>query len=41
MLKGQHRLKPSRRSGDAQRMARLVDQEGWWKGSDKELVALF
>ena len=41
MLKGQRRLKPSKAPGETQRMARLVDQDGWWKDRDKELVSLF
>ena len=37
----QQLLKPSRGSGDAQRVARLVDQEGWWHGGREEVVPLF
>jgi diguanylate cyclase (GGDEF)-like protein len=41
MLKQQHQVKPAKASGDTQRMARLVDQEDWWRGRDKEIVLLF
>jgi diguanylate cyclase (GGDEF)-like protein len=41
LLKQQLQLKPSRGSGDAQRVVRLVDQEGWWHGGREEVVPLF
>jgi EAL domain-containing protein (putative c-di-GMP-specific phosphodiesterase class I) len=40
MLKRQHRV-GSKASGDPQRIVRLVDQEGWWRGREEEIVALF
>ena len=41
LLKQQLQVKPSRGSGDAQRVVRLVDQEGWWHGGREEVVPLF
>jgi EAL domain-containing protein (putative c-di-GMP-specific phosphodiesterase class I) len=41
LLKQQLQLRPSRVSGDAQRVVRLVDQEGWWHGGSEEVVPLF
>jgi EAL domain-containing protein (putative c-di-GMP-specific phosphodiesterase class I) len=41
MLKSQLRLRPSKVSGDVQRVGRLVDQEGWWQGHGEEVASLF
>jgi diguanylate cyclase (GGDEF)-like protein len=41
MLKSQLRLRPSKVSGEVQRVGRLVDQEGWWQGHGEEVVSLF
>ncbi|HEX4586204.1 MAG TPA: EAL domain-containing protein [Burkholderiaceae bacterium] len=41
MLKRQHQVGPSEAPGDTQRIARLVDQEDWWRGRDKEMLSLF